>query len=61
MGRSNSTGTAATKKAVANAKKASEVVSLEGLITKKAVFPDKFTDEDQKKLDEFMQMVASGK
>jgi hypothetical protein len=58
--RSNSTGTAANKKAVANAKKASEVVSLEGLITKKAVFPDSFTEEDQEKLDEFLARIAEG-
>jgi hypothetical protein len=58
--RSNSTETAKNKKAISNARAASQVVSFEGLITKKAVFPDEFTEEDQAKLDEFIERMAKG-
>ena len=51
--RANSTGAAENKKALNNAKTASKVVSLDGLTTKKMVFPESFTKEDQAKLDEF--------
>ena len=46
------------KRIVQAGKEKAKVVSLEGLITKKTLFPDTFTEEDEKKLQEFLQMVA---
>jgi len=56
--RANGTGATAAKKQVAEFKKASEVVSLEGLNLKKMFFPDTFTKEDQEKLNEFLMIAA---
>ena len=54
--RANATGSSENKKAVSNAKAASEVVSLEGLIVKQLVYPEKFTEADAAKLQEFMEL-----
>ena len=54
--RVNATGSAENKRIAANVKTLSKVVSLDGLMMKKLNFPESFTDEDQKKLDEFMAM-----
>ncbi len=56
--RANGTGAKENKRIAENVRKAVEVVSLEGLMMKKMAFPDTFTDEDQEKLDEFLQMQA---
>ena len=56
----NGTGAKAAKTLVSNMRKAAEVVSLEGLMTRKILSQNdpsiEWTDEDQVKLDEFMQM-----
>jgi len=59
--RANATGAKENKKLADTVKASSKVVSLEGLMMKKIAFPDTFTDEDQKKLDEFLEMVARSK
>lgn len=46
------------KRIVEKGKELAKVVSLEGLITKKALFPDTFGEEDQEKLEEFLKIVA---
>ena len=56
--RVNSTGAAENKRIVSEVKKSAEVVSLQGLMMKKIAFPDKFTPEDEKKLQEFMAIYA---
>ena len=58
--RANGTANAENKKALDNAKTASKVISLAGLMTKKLVFPDSFTEEDQKKYDEFLALEVKG-
>jgi hypothetical protein len=57
--RVNATGAAENKRVAAEAKDIAKVVSLEGLIVKKQLYPSTFTAEDQAKLDEFLAMVAS--
>jgi hypothetical protein len=52
--RVNATGAAENKRIIANVKEASKVVSLEGLIMKKALYPETFTPEDEAKLTELM-------
>ena len=59
--RLNATGAKANKAFVEKGKEVSKVVSLEGLICKKQLFPDTFTEEDQVKLDEFLVLVAKSK
>jgi hypothetical protein len=56
--RANATGGAENKRILSAVKTASKVVSLEGLMLKKITFPDTFTKEDQKKLNEFMKLAA---
>ena len=56
--RANSTGGAENKRILSTVKTASKVVSLEGLMLKKITFPETFTKDDQKKLDEFMKIAA---
>jgi hypothetical protein len=52
--RTNSTGASENKRVANEAKTASQVVSLEGLIVKKTLYPATFTKEDQEKLDSFL-------
>lgn len=55
-------GEAKENKRIANAGRATaNLVSLEGLICKKNIFSDTFTEEDEEKLAEFMQMVSEHK
>ena len=56
--RVNATGAAENKKAVNSMKAKAEVVSLEGLMAKKLLDSENFTDEDQAKLDEFISIQA---
>jgi len=56
--RTNSTGAAENKRVVSEAKIASQVISLEGLIVKKTLYPATFTKADQEKLDDFLLSVA---
>jgi hypothetical protein len=56
--RTNSTGAVENKRVVNEAKAASQVVSLEGLIVKKTLYPATFTKEDQDKLGDFLLSVA---
>jgi len=56
--RVNSTGATENKRVIAEVKKASEAVTLQGLLIKQTLYPDKFTPEDQIKLDEFVQAMA---
>jgi len=56
--RTNSTGAVENKRVVNEAKIASQVISLEGLIVKKTLYPATFTAEDQIKLDDFLLSVA---
>lgn len=56
--RINATGAAENKKILAAVKEASQVVSLNGLLIKKAVNPEKFTEEDEAKLQEFLQQLG---
>ena len=52
-------GVAKENKTIANnAREMAKVVSLEGLMAKKIAFPDQFTEENEKKLQEFFVMVA---
>lgn len=58
--RVNSTGGAENKRMLTTAKTMSKVVSLEGLMAKNMFYPDTMTEEDHKKLAEFMALkVAS--
>ena len=56
--RVNATGSAENKRLAGVAKTASQVISLEGLMTKKMFFADKFTEEDEAKLQEFLKEAA---
>lgn len=56
--RVNATGAAENRKIATTMKETARVVSLEGLIVKKQLYPDKFTAEDQEKLNEFLKMAA---
>lgn len=56
--RVNSTGAAENKRVIAEVKKASEAVTMSGLLIKQTLYPDKFTAEDAVKLDEFIQVMA---
>ena len=55
--RTNSTGAAENKRIVSEAKTASQVISLEGLIVKKTLYPATFTKADQEKLDDFLRVA----
>ena len=52
--RANASQVKENKRIAGKAKEISQVVSLEGLMMKKIAFPDTFTEEDQKKLNELM-------
>ena len=56
--RVNATGAQENKRIVNEVKKATEEVSLNGLLMKKVVYPDKFTPEDEAKLQDFLADVA---
>jgi hypothetical protein len=56
--RINATGAAENKKTLAAVKEVTKVVSLEGLIIKRTLYPDTFTAEDAAKLEEFLQVAA---
>lgn len=49
------------KKRLKSMKTAAKVVSLDGLMAKKLLAPDQFTEADQAKLDEFMEMAVKAK
>lgn len=53
--RANATGAAENKKLLASVKETAKVVSLEGLIVKKTLYPGTFTEEDAAKLQELME------
>jgi len=62
--RVNGTGAAENKRVIAAVKQASEAVTLQGLLIKQTLYPDKFTEEDREKLAEFMDVMlkqAKGK
>lgn len=52
--RVNATGAAENRKLASTAKTMSKVVSLEGLMAKNMFYPDTMTEDDHKKLAEFM-------
>jgi hypothetical protein len=56
--RVNATGAAENKRIVSEVKEATKVVSLQGLMLKKLVYPATFTEEDEAKLQEFLAEVA---
>ncbi len=58
--RVNSTGAVENKRVLAEVHKASEAVTLQGLLIKQTLYPDKFTPEDQTKLGEFLAVMAKG-
>ena len=57
--RTNATGAAEDKKLVNNVKSISKVISLEGLIMKKTLYPNTFTPEDEAKLQELMEAAVA--
>ena len=63
--RVNATGTAANKKVVSDMRQAAQVISLEGLVMKKAMSGkagfEEFTEADQEKLDELMAAAVKVK
>lgn len=54
--RANGTGAKANKVLAEKAKAVAEECTLKGLMTKQVLFPETFTEEDQVKLNEFLQM-----
>lgn len=56
--RSNGTGKAEDKRIAGAVKEAMKAVSLEGLLIKKTLNPGSFTEEDEVKLNEFMQAAV---
>lgn len=56
--RMNATGASENKKILANLKEVASTVTLQGLLAKQLAFPDKFTAEDQAKLNEFLLIMA---
>jgi hypothetical protein len=56
--RVNSTGASENKRVIAEVKKASEAVTLQGLLIKQTLYPEKFTPEDQMKLEEFLAVMV---
>jgi hypothetical protein len=60
--RVNATGKAENQRILGEVKAASQTVSLQGLMMKKLAFPATFTEADEAKLQEFMEIaVAAGK
>lgn len=61
--RVNATGAAENRRVISEVKKAAEVVSLQGLLIKQTLYPEKFTEEDKVKLAEFLDVMvkSSGK
>ena len=57
--RTNATGAAEDKKLINNVKSISKVISLEGLIMKKTLYPNTFTPEDEAKLQELIAAAAA--
>ena len=57
--RTNATGAAENKRLINNVKSISKVVSLEGLIMKKTLYPNTFTPEDEAKLQELMAAAVA--
>ena len=57
--RTNATGAAENKKLINNVKSISKVISLEGLIMKKTLYPNTFTPEDEAKLQELMEAAVA--
>jgi len=57
--RTNATGAAENKRLINNVKSISKVVSLEGLIMKKTLYPNTFTPEDEAKLQELMEAAVA--
>lgn len=57
--RTNATGAAENKKLINNVKSISKVISLEGLIMKKTLYPTTFTPEDEAKLQELMAAAVA--
>ena len=57
--RTNATGAAEDKKLINNVKSISKVISLEGLIMKKTLYPNTFTPEDEAKLQELMEAAVA--
>jgi hypothetical protein len=57
--RVNATGAAENKKLINDVKSISKVVSLEGLIMKKTLYPNTFTPEDEAKLQELMEAAVA--
>lgn len=57
--RTNATGAAENKKLINNVKSISKVISLEGLIMKKTLYPNTFTPEDEAKLQELMEVAVA--
>ena len=57
--RTNATGAAEDKKLINNVKSISKVVSLEGLIMKKTLYPNTFTPKDEVKLQELMEAAVA--
>ena len=54
--RANATGSSENKKIVANVKEILGTVSLQGLMLKQMMTPEKFTEADAAKLQEFMEL-----
>lgn len=54
--RVNATGAKENKALALKIKDQAKVVSLDGLIMKRAMFPESFTEEDQEKLNEFLDL-----
>ena len=57
--RVNATGAAENKKLINDVKSISKVVSLEGLIMKKTLYPNTCTPEDEAKLQELMEAAVA--
>ena len=57
--RTNSTGAVENKRVLADAKKASQVISLEGLAVKRALYPATFTKEDEEMFQNFLLDAAT--
>lgn len=57
--RTNATGAAENKRLINNVKSISKVISLEGLIMKKTLYPNTFTPEDEAKLQELMEAAVA--
>lgn len=59
-GRERKATTSEDKILATKVKEAAKAITLEGLVMKKTLYPDTFTDEDQAKLTEFLAIVAKG-